>query len=746
MTADERTIVEVPAAAAAAADSPEHPLFFGERWRAVAMLGTGGMGSVYLARDSELGELVALKVIRNELASVPGMLERFRDEVRLSRSVSSPYVARTHDLAEHDGRVFLTMQYVEGETLSSRLKREGALPIADVVRIAHDVCAGLSAVHAAGIVHRDLKPGNVLLAKDSRAVITDFGIALRATSTGGGRSDGSGTLAYAAPEQLAGGAVDARADVYALGALLYAAGTGQKPFGATRTGRELAPDPRAVAPQLPEAFAAVVVRAMSLDADHRFETASEVYDALAPLANFGARVESHLFDFVRSIASVSRSLELELACEGASDVVRDAVAHHLSSRLCESGEVRVVAERGAADAVLEGAVTMRDGRCALRLSMRSPEGDVFWRTSLEGSAAALPSLVDAAATSVARALAVKSRPVDERSVFASREAAELFLEARAEYRYAARARVERAVTLFERVDQLEPNNPTVLAWRAAALTRRRFFGEGPDLARELIDRALALGSSEAIPYVALAESCLQDMRVTEAARAFVTGLRRAPGIFDGRLRFANFLGELGAVEPALRLVAGLRAEQPSFAATLDLPLRVAALRGRFDEMRAMHESVPPGAMGAALLNVLAMRYSAWSRDPAQFRRASAKIDVEHLDRAGHDAYDRLCGAFLEGKPQPAIAPDHARAMTPRRRAIAFQVSCEIFALLRDDVNFFESLDRGVASGLFDAPWIDSCPLLDPYRGSLHFETARRTVNHRAYDALVEIDRCLGAPP
>jgi eukaryotic-like serine/threonine-protein kinase len=744
MTADERTIVEVPATAAA--DSPEHPLFFGERWRAVAMLGTGGMGSVYLARDSELGELVAVKVIRNELARVEGMLERFRDEVRLSRSVSSPYVARTHDLAEHDGRVFLTMQYVEGETLSSRLKREGALPIADVVRLAQDVCTGLSAVHAAGIVHRDLKPGNVLLAKDGRAVITDFGIALRATSAADGRSDGSGTLAYAAPEQLAGGTVDARADVYALGALLYTAGTGQKPFGATRTGREAAPDPRAVSSRIPEAFAAVVVRAMSVDPDQRYETADAVYEALAPLANFGARVESHLFDFVRSIASVSRSIAVELACEGASDVVRDAAAHHLASRLSESGEVRVVAERGAADAVLEGVVTMRDGRCALRLAMRSPEGDVFWRKDLDGSAAALPSLVDAAAISVARALAVSSRPALEGSAFASREAAELFLQARSEYRYAARPHVERAIALFERVDQLEPNNATVLAWRAAALTRRRFFGEGPDLARELIERALALGSREAIPYLALAESCLQDMRVTEAARAFATGLRRAPGMFDGRLRFANFLGELGAFEPALRLVAGLRAEQPSFAASLDLPLRIAALRGRFDEVRAIHESVPAGAMGAALLNVLAVRYAAWSRDPAELRRALAKVDGAHLDLAGRDAYDRMCGAFLDGKPQSPINPELVRHMTPRRRAIAFQVSCEIFAFLRDDVSFFDSLDRGVASGLFDAPWIDSCPLLDPYRGSLHFETARRTVNHRAYDALVEIDRGLGAPP
>ena len=196
----------------------------------------------------------------------------------------------------------------------------------------------------------------MLLAKDGRAVLTDFGIARRTSVAD--RSDGSGTPTYAAPEQLAGRAVDARADVYALGALLYAAATGRKPFeGATHRDRDAARSARQLAPQLPEAFAAVIKSAMAIEVQKRPHTASAVYDALAPLGKFGARAESRLFDFVRSIAGVARNVAIELAPDGVTDAVRDAVAHHIASRIGESGEVRAIPDvASAAEAVLEGAV------------------------------------------------------------------------------------------------------------------------------------------------------------------------------------------------------------------------------------------------------------------------------------------------------------------------------------------------------------------------------------------------------
>src|SRR5690349_23314346 len=133
------------------------------------MLGSGGMGVVYRARDRELDEIVALKVLNRELGSGPSVLERFRREVKLARRVTHRNVARTYDIGEHGGDRFLTMEFIEGQMLGTMLAHQGSLPLAEVGRIGLDVCAGLAAAHAANVLHRDLKPENVIIAKDGRA-------------------------------------------------------------------------------------------------------------------------------------------------------------------------------------------------------------------------------------------------------------------------------------------------------------------------------------------------------------------------------------------------------------------------------------------------------------------------------------------------------------------------------------------------------------------------------------------------
>src|SRR5689334_13182235 len=170
------------------------------------------MGVVYRAHDHELEEVVALKVLHRDLMRSPEMLTRFRKEVKLARRVTSPNVARTFDIGEHQGERFLTMELVEGESLAAELEREGVLSTARVFAIAAEVCSGLSAAHAVGVVHRDLKPDNVLLAKDGGVKITDFGIA-KARTDATRTQDPTGTPAYMAPEQVIGeGTSDPRVD------------------------------------------------------------------------------------------------------------------------------------------------------------------------------------------------------------------------------------------------------------------------------------------------------------------------------------------------------------------------------------------------------------------------------------------------------------------------------------------------------------------------------------------------------
>ncbi|MGE3547747.1 MAG: protein kinase, partial [Kofleriaceae bacterium] len=234
---------------------------FGPRYVIRALLGIGGMGSVYRALDLDLGVEVALKIVS---AVNP---DRLRDEVRLAQKVTHPNVCRTYDLETIDGHRVVKMEYIAGETLAKRIAAGGALPIGTAVNIARAIVDGLAAAHAQGIVHRDLKPGNVMLAGE-RTVLLDFGLA----QLGRVDTDGAGTPGYMAPEQFTGVDVDARVDLYALGCVLYEMLTGERVFG-TGTAIEVArrhkstppPDVRDKRPEVRRWLARAVSKLLAKD-------------------------------------------------------------------------------------------------------------------------------------------------------------------------------------------------------------------------------------------------------------------------------------------------------------------------------------------------------------------------------------------------------------------------------------------------------------------------------------------------
>ena len=202
-----------------------------DRYRIVALAGRGGMGEVYRAEDLRLSQLVAIKFLPRSLSSDAAALARFHSEVRIARQVSHPNVCRVFDIGDADGIPFLTMEYVDGEDLSSLIRRIGRLSTDKAVEIARQICAGLAAAHERGVIHRDLKPANVMLDGTGKVRITDFGLASIAASIEA--SDvRTGTPAYMAPEQLEGKEVSAKSDVYSLGLVLYEILTGKRAFDA----------------------------------------------------------------------------------------------------------------------------------------------------------------------------------------------------------------------------------------------------------------------------------------------------------------------------------------------------------------------------------------------------------------------------------------------------------------------------------------------------------------------------------
>lgn len=200
-----------------------------DRYRIVALLGRGGMGEVYRAEDTKLGQQVALKFLPSQFAADREKLERLYGEVRLGRQVSHPNVCRMYDVAEAGGHHFISMEYIDGEDLGSLLRRIGKLPHEKALELARDLCAGLAAAHGLDIIHRDLKPANVMIDGRGDARITDFGLAVLAEDLET-RREVAGTPAYMAPEQLSGGHVSARTDLYALGLILYEMFTGKQLF------------------------------------------------------------------------------------------------------------------------------------------------------------------------------------------------------------------------------------------------------------------------------------------------------------------------------------------------------------------------------------------------------------------------------------------------------------------------------------------------------------------------------------
>src|SRR3954447_11620387 len=244
-----------------------------QRYRIQRLLGKGGMGAVYLAEDEVLGEPVALKVILSSFAAdEAAMIARFRREAAAARRVSSPSVIRIHDLGEaRPGLLYLSMEYFAGRTLTELISQRGVVPLKDAQDLLQQVAAGLEAAHQAGVIHRDLKPSNVLVGERGMVKIIDFGLATTAFGDGLTATGAIlGTPHYMAPEQLRGKPVDARTDIYALGALAYHLVTGRPPFSgdnAIAIGfahlSETAPTPKSLRKDCPDTLDAAIMSALA---------------------------------------------------------------------------------------------------------------------------------------------------------------------------------------------------------------------------------------------------------------------------------------------------------------------------------------------------------------------------------------------------------------------------------------------------------------------------------------------------
>src|SRR5579859_600759 len=257
-----------------------------QRFDLLGELGRGGMGIVYRARDRETNEIVALKILKPEIATRPDLIDRFKTELRLARKITHKNVCRSYDLHRFGDTVVIAMEYVEGESLRATLNRPGGVSLRGGMNWASQICAALAEAHAQGIVHRDLKPENIVIDHVGQAKVMDFGIA-RSIDTATVTGVITGTAAYMSPEQAVGKPADTRSDIYSLGLIFYEMFTGRPGFKADspialamKQIHETPPPPREVEPHLPDFLDRVIQRCLEKNPKKRFQTVVELDAAL----------------------------------------------------------------------------------------------------------------------------------------------------------------------------------------------------------------------------------------------------------------------------------------------------------------------------------------------------------------------------------------------------------------------------------------------------------------------------------
>ena len=489
---------------------------FAGRYQVIEELGRGGMGRVYRVLDKKLGEEVALKLIKPEVASDEKTIQRFRNELRSARKIGHPNVTRMFDLGEDQGTHYITMEYVRGEDLKSFIRRSGRLTIDKAVTIAGQVCEGLAEAHRQGIVHRDLKPQNVMIDRDGNARIMDFGIARSLTGKGiTGAGTFIGTPEYMSPEQVEGRDTDQRSDIYSLGIVLYEMLTGRRPFEgdtaldvAVKQKSETPPDPKLLNTQISDELDRVILRCLEKKKESRYQSATDLLSDLEavkkgiPMTEKAPVIKPNLRPDEKSqwqgsvavlpFANMSADPEQDYFCDGMAEEIINALTQVEGLRIVartsafsfkgKNINVRDIGRELEVEAVLEGSVRRAENRLRITAQLINvADGFHLWSERFDRDLADVFAIQDEIARAIVDKLEVKLLG-KEKGTFVKRHTADpeaytLYLKGRSSLQMLTEEGFRRSVDYLEGAAAKDQDFALPLAGLSTLYYARSYWGK-----------------------------------------------------------------------------------------------------------------------------------------------------------------------------------------------------------------------------------------------------------------------------
>ena len=547
-------------------------------YKILEKLGEGGMGEVYLAQDTKLDRKVALKFLPVQLASDGELKERFKREAQSAAALNHPNIITVYEVSEYENRPFIAMEYVEGESLKDLIARK-ELPIGEVLDVALQVSDGLAVAHQAGIVHRDIKPQNILMGKDGRVRICDFGLAKAKrdiTLTQAGST--LGTIAYMSPEQAKGIEVDHRSDIFSFGVVLYEMITEHLPFTGDHEAAVIysvvneTPEPLArYKSEVPEELQKIVEKAMEKDRRVRYQHVDDVSADLRKLkAELDTGVTKTLERMIKAQPSIavlaftnlSADKEQDYFCDGMAEEIINALTHLESLRVVartsafvfkdKREDIREIGRKLKVDKVLEGSVRKAGNRLRITAQLINvSDGYHLWSERYDREMEDVFAIQDEVTLAIVDKLKIKLLGRDK-AILTKRhtgdpEAYSLYLKGRFFWNKMNPGGFQKARGCFEKAIETDPNLAVAYAGLADSHWWSSFWGNLPPhetypRAREAVEKAIEKDDTLGEAHASLASIYTHyDWNWQAAEREFGRAIDLAPGSSYARIYYACYL-------------------------------------------------------------------------------------------------------------------------------------------------------------------------------------------------------------